>query len=135
MMAERMISAAKTQVVPSDEGLRRPRKFDLEERTAQFGEAIVAFAKKAPRNVVTLPLISQLVRSGTSVGSNYCEADDAVSKKDFRHKIGICKKEARETKYWLRVMALAEPSLRSEARCLWQEVKELHLIFASILRK
>ena len=114
---------------------RKVPKFDLEERTARFGEAVIAFAKKIPRSPVTLPLISQLVRSGTSVGSNYCEADDAVSKKDFRNKIGTCKKAARETKYWLRIIGGAEPDMKNEARVLWQEAKELHLIFASIRRK
>jgi len=113
----------------------KTQKFDLEERTARFGEAVIAFAKKIPRNPVTLSLISQIVRSGSSVGANYCEADDAVSKKDFRNKIGTCKKEARETKYWLRMIGGAEPAMKNEARVLWQEAKELHLIFASILRK
>ena len=111
------------------------QKFDLEERTAHFGEAVIGFAKKIPRTAVTLPLISQFVRAGTSVGANYCEADDAVSKKEFHHKIGTCKKEARETKYWLRMIAIADPALKEEARMLWQEAKELHLIFAAILRK
>ena len=110
-------------------------KYDLEERTARFGEAIIAFAKKVPRNVVTIPLIGQLVRAGTSVGSNYCEADDAVSKKEFRLKIGTCKKEARESKHWLRMIAAAEEMMKDAARPLWQEAKELHLIFATIYRK
>jgi four helix bundle protein len=109
--------------------------FDLEERTAVFGEAIIQFAKKIPHNPVTTPLISQIVRSGTSVGANYCEADDAGSKKDFKYKIGICRKEARETKLWLRMIAAATPELKMEARKLWQEAKELHLIFAAIWRK
>src|ERR1019366_1622642 len=109
--------------------------FDLEERTAVFGEAIIQFAKKIPHNPVTIPLISQIVRSGTSVGANYCEADDAGSKKDFKYKIGICRKEARETKLWLRMIVAAEPELKTEARKLWQEAKELHLIFAAIWRK
>ena len=115
----------------------RPGKqvYDLEERTARFGEAVITFAKRLPRNPVTLPLIGQIVRAGTSVGANYCEADDAVSKKDFRHRISICKKEARESKYWLRMIAGAEPSSKQEARVLWQEAKELHLIFAAIWRK
>ena len=82
--------------------------------TARFGEGVIAFAKRIPRNPITLPLISQFVRSGTSVGSNYCEADDAVSKKDFRNKIATCKKEARETKYWLRMIAGAEPEMKEE---------------------
>jgi four helix bundle protein len=109
--------------------------FDLEERTALFGEAVIRFAKKIPKNPVSTPLISQLVRAGTSVGANYCEADDAVSKKDFKNKIGTCRKEARETKLWLRMIAAAEPELKAEARKLWQEAKELHLIFAAIWRK
>src|SRR6188474_360505 len=119
----------------ADEVHGKPQKFDLEERTARFGESVIAFAKKIPRNPVTVSLISQVVRSGTSIGANYCEADDAVSKKDFRNKIGTCKKEARETKYWLRMIGGAEPDMKNEARVLWQEAKELHLIFASILRK
>ena len=109
--------------------------FDLEERTAQFGEEVIHFARTITKNPVTTPLISQLVRAGTSVGANYCEADDAVSKKDFKNKIGTCRKEARETKLWLRLIAAAEPELKTEARKLWQEAKELHLIFAAIWRK
>lgn len=108
--------------------------YDLEERTAVFGEAIICFAGKIPKGPVNSPLINQLVRAGTSVGANYCEADDAVSKKDFRHKIGICKKEARETKHWIRMIVKAEPAMKTEAKTLWQEAKELHLIFASIIR-
>jgi len=107
-------------------------KFDLEERTARFGEAVLGFAQGLPQNPITGPLISQLVRSGTSVGANYCEADDAVSKKEFKHKIGTCKKEARETKYWLRMVAKADVNSAEGARVLWQEAKELHLIFANL---
>ena len=107
---------------------------DLEERTALFGEAIIDFAKRIPINPVTERLIPQLVGAGTSVGANYCEADDAVSKKDFRHKISTCKKEARETKFFVRMVVRAAPELKQEAKSLWQEAKELHLIFAKIYR-
>jgi four helix bundle protein len=107
----------------------------LEERTAQFGEAIIRFAKKIPENAVTYRLITQLVGAGTSVGANYCEADDGVSRKDFKNRVGTCKKEARETKFFLRMIAVAEESLKSDARVLWQEARELHLIFAAIYRK
>lgn len=117
------------------EGAHAGKPYDLEERTARFGEAIIAFAKQVPRGPVTLPLISQLVRSGTSVGANYCEADDAGTKKDFRYKIGICRKEARETKHWLRMIAAAVPNLKDRAKPLWQEAKELHLIFAAVVRR
>jgi four helix bundle protein len=111
------------------------KQFDLEERTARFGESVIAFAKKIPTSPVNTPLISQFVRARTSVGANYCETDDAESKKDFLHKIGICRKEARESKHWLRMIAAAEPKLADEARDLWREAKELHLIFAAIIRK
>ena len=109
-------------------------KFDLTERTARFGEAIINFAKALPVTQVTRNMITQLVDASTSVGANYNEADEGVSKKDFRNKIGICKKEARESKHWLRMMATAVPEKKAEARPLWQEAKELHLIFSKIFR-
>jgi four helix bundle protein len=112
----------------------KERQFDLEGRTAVFGETVIKLAKRLKPNPVNSTLISQFVRAGTSVAANYCEADDAVSKKDFKHKIGTCRKEARETKLWLRMIATAEPDLKVEARQLWQEAKELHLIFAAIWR-
>jgi four helix bundle protein len=110
------------------------RKYDLGERTARFAEAVIAFAKKVPKNPITLPLIVQIVKAGTSVGANYCEAEDAVSKRDFRNLVGICKKEARETKYWIRVIVAAAPEMKDDARPLWQEAKELHLIFSKSFR-
>src|SRR5260370_21641241 len=109
--------------------------YDLEERTAKFGEAIIAFCKKVKATPITTPLIGQIVRSATSIGANYCETDDAVSKKEFRLKIATCKKESRETKHWLRMLAAADDSIKNEARRHWQEAKELHLIFAAIWRK
>ena len=117
------------------ESPEKPAKYDLEERTARFGEAIIRFAKKIPQNPVNNRLIDQLVGAGTSIGANYCEADDAVSKREFRNKIGTCRKEAKETKFFLRMVATAEQSLCAEARIQWQEAKELHLIFCSIYRK
>jgi four helix bundle protein len=107
---------------------------DLQERTACFGEAIIRFVRPLPMNAVTASLIDQLVRAATSVGANYCEADDAESKKDFRHKISICLKEIKETRHWLRMMAAAVPESRDAARGLYQEAKELNLIFAAIKR-
>jgi four helix bundle protein len=114
-----------------------PKVYDLEERTALFGESIIRFSKNVPQNTITFPMISQLIRSGTSIGANYCEADDAESKKDFKHKIGICKKEARETKHWLRMMIVygCGQVLENEAKKLWQEAKELNLIFNAIVKK
>ena len=120
--------------MPNDQKGDDP-KYDLEERCAKFGEAVIAFAKRVPRNEITLPLISQLVRAATSVGGNYCEADEADTNKEFRYRIGVCKREARETRFQIRMIVAAEPSLRDEARALWQEAKELTRIFAAILRK
>ncbi|PYL00096.1 MAG: four helix bundle protein [Verrucomicrobia bacterium] len=108
--------------------------YDLEERTARFGEAIIDFAKRIPRGPLTDRIIDQLVGAGTSVGANYNEADDSVSKKEFLKCIGTCKKEARETKHFLRMVARAVPELQREARELWLEAKALHLIFARIWR-
>ena len=106
------------------------RQYDLKERTARFGEAIIRFAKKIPRSPVSAPLITQLVKAGTSVGANYHEADDAVSRKDFRNKVGISRKEASESKFFLRMVAVSEPPLKEEARELWKEADALHKILA-----
>lgn len=111
-----------------------PVIYDLEERTARFGEQIILFARRIPFNPVNNRLIDQLVGAGTSVGANYCEADDGVSRADFKHRIGICRKEARETKFFLRMVSTSEPSLKSDARELWEEARALHLIFSRIWR-
>lgn len=107
-------------------------KYDLEERTTLFAEKIIELCKKAPKNTVTIPILDQLVRSGTSIGANYAEANGASSKKDFRNKIFISKKESRETKYWLRLLAKACDDLKDDCRNLWQEAHELTLIFSKI---
>ncbi len=111
------------------------KRFDLKERTAKFGEKVIEFCKKIPRGPITDPLIIQLIKAGTSVGANYCEADDAESKQDFKHKIGICKKEASESKHFIRMIVTAVSSVKEEASNLWQEAKELNLIFNSIYKK
>ena len=109
-------------------------KYDLEERTAKFGEDIIRLLKKTEHNTITRPIINQLVKCGTSIGANYCEADDAESSQDFKHKIGICKKESREAKHFLRMLAVAAPEFKDEMKMLWQEAKELNLIFNTIYR-
>jgi four helix bundle protein len=105
------------------------------ERTSRFGGEIILFIKTIPENIINRPLISQLVRSATSIGANYMEADCAESKKDFNHKISICKKEAKETTHWLHMFAIANPDKKEECRKLWQEAHELTLIFSSIIKK
>ncbi len=111
------------------------KKYDLVDRTAKFSEAIILFVKELPENYVNRPLISQLIRSATSIGANYMEADCAESKKDFQHKIGICKKESKETQHWLRMISTANPEKVEQCRVFWKEVHELTLIFSSIINK
>ncbi len=109
------------------------KDYNLEVRTTKFSEEIILSVKKLPKNTINNPLISQLVRSATSIGANYCEANGASSKKDFRNKIYICKKEAKETKYWLQIISTANPEYKKEYRKLWQEAQELTLIFSKII--
>ena len=109
------------------------RVYDLEERTGLFGENVIDFARILPIDPINTELMRQIVRSGTSVGANYMEADAAESKKDFRHKIALCKKEAKETKHWLRMIARANPDKKDKCKELWSEAQELTLIFSSII--
>ena len=118
-----------------EEPTNPPAPEDLMERTARFGETIIRFARSIPRNPVNNRLIDQLVGAATSVGANYCEADDAVSGKEFKLKIGTCRKESKESMFFLRMVAAAEENLAVEARVLWREAKELNLIFGAIWRK
>lgn len=121
--------------MPNQTQNTKPQKiYDLEERTAVFGENIVEFCKSLPQNNITIPLLRQVIRSGTSIGANYCEADGAESGKDFKHKIAICKKESKETKHWLRMIAKAIPEKAEKCRNLWKETQELTLIFSSIIK-
>ncbi|HRY82405.1 MAG TPA: four helix bundle protein [Candidatus Moranbacteria bacterium] len=107
-------------------------KYDLEERCAKFGEEAIKFTKTIKYNQITGPLINQFVRSATSVGANYMEANQASSKKDFINKIRICQKESNESKHWARMISVAEEDKKEECRKLWKEAHELTLIFAKI---
>jgi four helix bundle protein len=113
--------------------MTKSKKYDLEERTAKFAEEIVEFCKSIKKNDINKSIITQLVRSGTSIGANYCEADGAESGKDFKHKISICKKESKETKYWLRIIVKSNPETKEKSRELWKEAQEFTLIFSAIL--
>src|SRR3989338_3371619 len=110
-----------------------PNNYNLEERTAKFGEAIIQFCKLIPENSITRPLINQLIRSGTSIGANYMEANGGGSPRDFKNKIFICKEKAQETKNWLRMMVQCDGVNKEISRTLWKEAQELTLIFQSII--
>ena len=110
----------------------KPGKYDLEERTAKFAEDVIDLMKKLPNNPINSRLISQCIGAAGSMGANYCEANEAESKKDFIHKIGISKKETKETRHWLRLLARANPEYKEKFRKLWQEAHELLLIFSKI---
>ncbi|NMC35794.1 four helix bundle protein [Candidatus Beckwithbacteria bacterium] len=109
--------------------------YDLEDRTLDFSKKLIKLLQKIPKNLISCPLIDQCLRSGTSVGANYREANGASSKKDFQNKIYICKKESKETLYWLELIASTANSdeIKTELRELWQENKQFILIFSKIV--
>ena len=109
--------------------------FDLEERTAKFGESIIEFVKQIKKDEITKRLISQLVGAATSIGANYCEADCAESNKDFIHKLAIANKEAKESKHFIRMISKAYPEKKQMGRILWREAHELNLILTTIIKK
>ncbi|MEA2092619.1 MAG: four helix bundle protein [Patescibacteria group bacterium] len=112
----------------------KKREYNLEERLALFAEKIIELMKKIPKDAINSRMISQIVASAGSTGANYAEANESESKKDFIHKTSIVKKELRETKHWLRLLAKANPNYQEEFREIWKENQELLLIFAQIIR-
>lgn len=108
------------------------KTYDLEERTAKFGESVISFCKNVNLDTITKPLITQLIRSATAIGANYMEANSASSRKDFANKIFICKKEAQETKHWLRMIKNCLPEKSEEISRLWSETQQLTMIFQKI---
>jgi len=113
--------------------LSNNKKYDLEERTALFAEKVIAFVRILKEDAVNSRIISQLVGAAGSIGANYCEATEAESKKDFIHKIGVCKKEIKEAKHWLRLLACSNPENKDKIRTFWKEAHELLLIFSKII--
>ena len=107
-------------------------KYDLEERTARFGENVIKLCKTIKGSCVTEVIIKQLIRSATSIGANYMEANGASSRNDFRNKIFICKKESQETKHWLRMLLILFPDLNEKIQLLWNEAQSLTMIFQKI---
>jgi len=111
-------------------------RYDLEDRTFEFARRVRAFVKRLPRTICNAEDVKQVVRSSGSVGANYIEANEALSIKDFRMRIKIARKEAKETRYWLRLLDTHdELQLNSERDALVQESMELMLILGAILKK
>lgn len=107
--------------------------YPLQKRTQDFSKRLVSFCRKLDKDIVNKPIISQLVRTGTSIGANYREANGASSKNDFRNKIYIAKKEALETQYWLEILNAKDKELQSELLALKQESIELGKILSKIV--
>jgi len=118
-----------------DTNIKFKNKYDLEERTIIFSESVIELCKRIDKNIITIPIINQLLRCGTSIGANYCEANGASSKKDFKNKIYICKKEAKETRYWLKLLKKsisANNELLNLFDNIFDEAYQLLCIFSKI---
>ncbi len=116
--------------------IQNAKQYDLEDRTIAFAKRIRTFVKKLPRTIATIEDSKQLIKASGSVGANYIEANESLSKKDFIMRIKICRKEAKESRYWLRLLDThGDAELEKELNDLRQEATELTNIFGSILRK
>jgi four helix bundle protein len=113
----------------------KSRQYDLEERTLKFARAVIAFVRKLPKDVVNNEIIKQLVRSSGSVGANYIEANEALSRKDFLMHIKISRKEAKESRYWLNLIETDNEKIEKERQILCDEATQLMKIFGSIVEK
>jgi len=112
------------------------KKYDLEERTALFAERVRDFCLKLPKNIANIEYIPQLLRAGSSPGANYIEANESIGDKDFKMKIRTCRRESKESSYWLRlVITDGSKEMEDERNYLRQEAKEFILIFTAILKK
>ena len=115
--------------------IQNTKKYDLEDRTLEFGKRIIRLSKELQKNTINYNLVNQLSRSGTSMGANYREANETETKKDFLFRMRICRKEGKETIYWLNLIIEANPELAERIKPLLQETTELVKIFASIIEK
>jgi four helix bundle protein len=115
--------------------IKNSKKYDLEDRTLLFAKQIRSFANKAPKNLNNSEDLPQLIRSSGSVGANYIEANEAISKKDFIHRIKISRKEAKESLFWLKLIEVNNSKLEEERLALIAEATELMFILSSIMRK
>ncbi len=114
--------------------IQNTKHYDLEERTLKFARGVIEFTNKTPKTLANIEIIKQLVRSAGSIGANYIEANESLSKKDFVMRIKICRKEAKESGYWLKLI-VTNKVMEREKNNLIQEATELTKIFGAILEK
>ena len=111
------------------------KTYNLEERTLQFSKKCIDVCKLIIKDVINIELVRQLVRASGSVGANYREANDSITRKDFYHRIGICRREAKESKYWLELLLHSNPKIIDTITPLSDEALQLAKIFATIGNK
>ena len=110
------------------------KKYDLEDRTLRFAKNCIDLCRSFIRDTINIELVSQFIRASSSVGANYREANDSTTKKDFYHRIGICRREAKESKYWLELLVHSNPKFCNKIEPLLDEALQLARIFASIVK-
>ena len=115
--------------------VKNSRQYDLEERTLRFAKEVIEFVNTLPKTLANTEIMKQIVRSSGSVGANYIEANEALSKKDFAMRVKICRKEAKESRYWLRLMEVRAEDAEKRRQSLISEATELMKIFGSIVEK
>lgn len=114
---------------------RQAKQYDLEDRTLQFAKDVIQFVKVVPKTMANMEITRQVVRSSGSVGANYIEANESLGKKDFAMRVRICRKEEKESRYWLCLVELNENAAEERRQSLISEATELMKIFGAILEK
>ncbi len=113
----------------------KPKRYDLEDRTFRFAKEVIRFVHILPRTLSNIEISKQVVRAAGSVGANYIEANEALGKKDFKMRIKICRKEAKENVYWLKLVEVNNKEIEKTRQQLIDEARHLTKIFSSILQK
>ena len=115
--------------------IKNSKQYDLEERTLRFAKKIIGFVRILPKTMANIEIMRQIIRSSGSVGANYIEANEALSKKDFAMRVKICRKEAKESRYWLKLIEVRGEDTEKGRQSLINEATELMKIFGSIVEK
>lgn len=115
--------------------MTKPKRYDLEERTFRFAKRVIDFINILPRSLSNFEIAKQVIRSSGSVGANYIEANEALGEKDFKMRIKICRKEAKESGYWIKLLELDDKEREQIRQKLMDEAAQLTKIFSSILQK